>query len=74
MLAEELASHPYRCRFTLIYDREGYSPEFFRSMWELRIACQTYHKYPSENWPVEEFTEQVVRLAHGESVRMQLAE
>ncbi|MGH9624870.1 MAG: putative transposase [Bryobacteraceae bacterium] len=72
--AEELASHPYRCRFTLIYDREGYSPEFFQSMWELRIACQTYHKYPRENWPVEEFTHQVVRLAHGESVRMQLAE
>jgi hypothetical protein len=71
---EELARHPYRCRFTLIYDREGYSPEFFRSMWEARIACQTYHKYPSEDWPVEEFTEQVVRLAHGESVRMQLAE
>jgi hypothetical protein len=43
-------------------------------MWEARIACQTYHKYPSEDWPVEEFTEQVVHLAHGESVRMQLAE
>jgi hypothetical protein len=71
---EELARDPYRCRFTLIYDREGYSPEFFRSLWEARIACQTYHKYPSEDWPAEEFTEQVVRLAHGESVRMQLAE
>ncbi|MGH9446942.1 MAG: putative transposase, partial [Terriglobia bacterium] len=71
---EELARHPYRCRFTLIYDREGYSPEFFRSMWESRIACQTYHKYPREDWPEEEFTEQVVRLAHGELVRMELAE
>jgi hypothetical protein len=71
---EELARHPYRCRFTLISDREGYSPEFFQSMWEARIAYQTYHKYPREDWPVEEFTEQGVRLAHGESVRMQLAE
>ena len=40
---EELAAHPYRCRFTLVFDREGYSPEFFQSMWEARIACQTYH-------------------------------
>ena len=71
---EELAAHPHRCRFTLVFDREGYSPEFFQSMWEARIACQTYHKYPGEDWPVEEFTERVVCLAHGESVRMQLAE
>ena len=71
---EELAAHPYRCRFTLVFDREGYSPEFFQSMWEARIACQTYHKYPGEDWPVEEFAEHVVCLAHGESVRMQLAE
>ena len=71
---EELAAHPCRCRFRLVFDREGYSPEFFQSMWEARIACQTYHKYPGEDWPVEEFTEHVVCLAHGESVRMQLAE
>jgi hypothetical protein len=71
---EELAAHPDRPRFTLVFDREGYSPEFFQSMWELRIACQTDHKYPGEDWPVSEFAEQVVELAHGESVRMQLAE
>jgi len=71
---EELAAHPYRHRFTLVFDREGYSPDFFQSMWALRIACQTYHKYPSEDWPVSEFSEQVVELPHGESVRMRLAE
>ena len=43
-------------------------------MQALRIACQTYHKYPSEDWPVEEFAEQVVELPHGELVRMPLAE
>ena len=47
---------------------------FFRSMWDQRIACQTYHKYLSEDWPVSEFAEQVVELPHGESVRMPLAE
>lgn len=71
---QELATHPWRHRFVLVYDREGYSPEFFQSMWELRIACQTYHKYPGEDWPVEEFTEQAVTLPQGESVRMPLAE
>ena len=71
---EELAVHPYRSRFTLIFDREGYSPEFFRSMWAQRMACQTYHKYPGEDWPASEFTEQGVDLPHGEPVRMLLAE
>lgn len=71
---QELAADPCRNRFTLVFDREGYSPDFFRSMWALRIACQTYHKYPSEDWPVGEFAEQEVGLPQGESVRMQLAE
>ena len=71
---EELATDPYRHRFTLVFDREGYSPDFFQSMWALRIACQTYHKYPSEEWPVSEFAEEVVELPHGESVPMRLAE
>lgn len=72
--AEDLAADPCRHRFTLVFDREGYSPDFFQSMRALRIGCQTYHKYPSEDWPVEEFAEQVVELPHGESVRMRLAE
>ena len=71
---EELAADPYRHRFTLVFDREGYSPDFFQSMRALRIACQTYHKYPSDDWPVEEFAEQVVELPHGEPVAMRLAE
>ena len=70
----ELAADPSRNRFTLVFDREGYSPDFFGAMWEQRIACQTYHKYPGEDWPVSEFAEQVVELPHGEPVRMLLAE
>jgi prepilin-type processing-associated H-X9-DG protein len=32
-------------RFTLVFDREGYSPVFFRDMWEThRIACLSYRK------------------------------
>jgi len=70
----ELAADPCRQRFTLVFDREGYSPDFFRAMWERRIACQTYHKFPGEDWPVSEFAEQVVELPHGEPVPMLLAE
>jgi hypothetical protein len=43
----ELREHPHRCRFTLVFDREGYSPEFFGPMWrKRRIACIAYHKHP----------------------------
>jgi hypothetical protein len=71
---EELAADPYQHRFTMIFDREGYSPEFFQRMGKLRIACQTYHKHPQGDWPAEEFVEQVVKMPHGGPVRMMLAE
>ena len=55
----------------LIFDREGYSPVFFKEMWQThRIACITYHKFPKEVWPVEEFMETQVTLPHGETVTM----
>jgi hypothetical protein len=72
--AEELAANRHQHRFTMIFDREGYSPEFFQRMRKLRIACQTYHKYPDGDWPAEEFSEQVVELPYGPPVRMMLAE
>jgi hypothetical protein len=71
---QELAADPRRHRFVIIVDREGYSPAFFKEMWELRIACQTYHKHPGPDWPTEEFVDQEVRLPCGEIVRMALAE
>jgi len=61
-------------RFTVIFDREGYSPEWFLELQKERIAALTYHRYPKGDWPVEEFQEQEVKLASGETVRMQLAE
>ncbi len=72
---EELAADPYLCRFILVFDREGYSPVFFRDMWRNhRIACITYHKHPSEAWPESSFTEEVVDMPNGETVTMKLAE
>ena len=72
---EELKADPYLHRFTLIFDREGYSPAFFKEMWEEhRIACMTYHKYPKEDWPEEEFQERIGAGLHGEEIKMKLAE
>ena len=65
----------YGHRFVLLFDREGYSPEFFKEMWQNhRIACVTYHKYPKEAWPESEFVETSVRFPRGEEVSMKLAE
>lgn len=72
---DELDANPYRSRFALIFDREGYSPAFFKEMWQThRIACVTYHKYPKEDWPREWFVDTEVTLPNGERVSMMLAE
>ena len=72
--SEQLNSDPLRHRFTLIFDREGYSPALFLRMKKQRIACLTYHKFPGENWSDDEFSPHRVRLASGEIVTMPLAE
>ena len=73
--AEELEADRYRARFVILFDREGYSPEFFKEMWQThRIACITYHKYPKDDWPAAEFAEIETTLPGGEQVSLQLAE
>ena len=72
--AAELANDAKLHRFTLVFDREGYSPAFLRAMRDKRIACLTYHKYPGEDWPREEFQACQVELASGVCVHMELAE
>jgi len=58
-----------------LFDREGYSPAFFKQMWlEHRIACTTYHKFPKDDWPEAEFHQTEVVLATGERLTMKLAE
>jgi hypothetical protein len=70
----ELDADPWRMRFRLISDREGYSPGFFKRMAARRIACQTYHKHPGEDWPQSEFSTHQVRLMTGGHADMLLAE
>ena len=43
-------------------------------MKEHRIAVLTYHKYPGEAWPQQEFRTHAVSLANGEQVSLELAE
>jgi len=72
---EELDADPHRCRFAIVFDREGYSPAFFKEMWQThRIGCITYHKFPKDTWNESEFIATQVTLANGEVVSMKLAE
>lgn len=70
----QLETDPYLHRFTLIFDREGYSPDFMKRMKEKHIACITYHKHPKENWPEEEFTSCSIRTMAGNVIEAKLAE
>jgi transposase len=73
--AAELEADRYRARFVILFDREGYSPEFFKDMWQAhRIACITYHKYPKDDWPTSEFVEIETTLPSSERVSLKLAE
>lgn len=71
---EELNADSLRMRFRLVFDREGYSPGFFKRMKIKRIACQTYRKFAIEDWPLEEFCTHRVKLIMGGDAEMQLAE
>jgi hypothetical protein len=72
--AQRLNQERWLARFTLIFDRAGYSPEFFQRLWQERIAMVTYHKFPEGQWDTEEFTQRTVRLINGQEVKLLLAE
>ena len=69
-----LAINPLVHRFTVVFDREGYSPDLMRRLKTKRIACLTYHKYPEADWALGEFHPHQVTLINGQIVEMQLAE
>jgi transposase len=71
---QRLAEDPRAHWFTMVFDREGYSPELFEQMRKKRIAILSYHKFPGDDWRSEEFATYSVTLAGGETVTLQLAE
>ena len=73
-LQEQMQADSLQHWFTLVFDREAYSPEFFAEMKKQHIAILSYHKFPGEPWAEEEFSDCRVELTGGEVVTMKLAE
>jgi len=71
---KEAATKSYPHKFTLVFDREGYSPELMDRMKVKQVAILTYHKYPGVDWEESEFHEQVLTLPTGVETRVKLAE
>jgi hypothetical protein len=73
---EQLDADRLLARWTLIFDREGYSPELFARLWQDRVAVITYRKFTDEQdyWREEEFRLHTVKLVNGEQVQLWLAE
>jgi hypothetical protein len=72
--AEQLAENPRLHRFTLVFDREGYSPELMARLKDARVACITYRKRATDVWPETDFAEQPIRLVGDNWTTMKLAE
>lgn len=54
---QELDTDELLPRFTLVFDREAYSPSFFRHLWEsFRIAVITYRKSVKDKWDEADFS------------------
>lgn len=71
---EALAANPHLHKFTLVFDREGYSPDLFLQLKKERIACLSYHKHPGDAWAHEEFVDHQVEILERGPVLIKLAE
>ncbi|HED38022.1 MAG TPA: hypothetical protein ENI76_07245, partial [Ignavibacteria bacterium] len=71
---EQLKADPDLPRFTLVFDREAYSPKFFGKLWtEHRIAVLTYRKNVKDKWNDSDFIEQEIEI-DSNKVKMELSE
>jgi hypothetical protein len=71
LFVQEESSSP---GLTLVFDREGCSPDFMARIRKQHIACLTYNTHPGEDWPEDEFQSRQVPLISGQTVEMLLAE
>ena len=71
---EELLESKYKSRYMLVFDREGYSPDFFCDLWQERISIATYKKNVTDKWDEAEFSEHTGTLPFGTEKTIQLAE
>ena len=76
--ADLTAEQPGQPALTLVFDREGWSPDLFRRLARRGIACLTWHKnFRGEDWPAEDFSAMTVPIhgpAANASATMRLAE
>lgn len=59
--------------FTVVFDREGYSPKYFGELWQKRIAVITYRKNVKDQWKEDDFKEYQVKV-DGVQTKMFLCE
>ena len=72
--ADALAADPQLMRFTVVSDREAFSPDLFAELATQGVAILTYNKNVADLWPAEEFTRQTVSLYTSEKVELQVCE
>lgn len=73
-LTPELFSEKDKPLFTIVFDREGYSPVFFETLWnEYRVAVLTYRKNVKDKWTETEFSEYTIET-ESETEKIMLAE
>ena len=76
--ADLTAEQPGQPALTLVFDREGWSPDLFRRLARRGIACLTWHKnFRGEDWPGSDFSTMTVPIhgpAANASATMRLAE
>ena len=71
---QKLQDDPGLPRFTIVFDREAYSPVFFQKLWEQhRIAVITYRKNVKDIWDENDFSEYTVDI-EGNETEMKLEE
>ena len=71
---EELKRDADLPRFTLVFDREAYSPVFFQELWtSFRIAVLTYRKNVNDLWDIKGFTTHSLEI-EGVKTEMDLCE
>jgi len=71
---EQLKTDKQLPRMTLVFDREAYSPAFFKQLWDnYQIAVLTYKKNAKETWNDEDFKPYKIIIEGGET-QMHLAE
>lgn len=71
---EELETDKDIPRFTLVFDREAYSPVLFKQLWDdYRISILTYKKNVDDLWDIDDFESHKITI-EGVDTQMLLAE